>query len=119
MSEITLIDEAIALGLTAELLAMLEGSSKYSDVSLFDRLDKHSKRLRDMTILHLKFVVEFKRGLNSEETVKVGKIVHSSFPQYFEAWKLAGIPGISTSCLDGMVNDFRAKNETTPPGCLT
>lgn len=110
MAEGDLVDEAIALGLHGELLAILEGTSEYSDVELFERLDRHSRRLRSMAIMHLQFIVEFGYAGQEKKSITVGNRIHSNFPDYFEAWKLAGIPGMSSILLENMISDFKSSN---------
>lgn len=104
-----MVDEAMGLGLSAELLAMLEGTSEYSDVELFETLDRHSRRLRSMALMHMQFVVKFGYSGSEERHIKIGKIIHSNFPDYFSAWKLAGTPGVSPTLLENMIRDFTSK----------
>ncbi|MBB6487814.1 hypothetical protein [Rhizobium lusitanum] len=110
MAEGDLVDEAMGLGRYAELLAMLEGTSKYSDVELFERLDRHSRRLRSMAIMHLQFIVEFGYVGQDKKNITVGNRIHSNFPDYFEAWKLAGIPGMASILLENMISDFKSSS---------
>ena len=107
MAEGDLVDEAIALGLYRELLDMLEGASKYSDVELFEGLDRHSRRLRSMAIMHLQFMIDFNYQGAEKKNIAVGDKVRSNFPDYFEAWKLAGIPGMASILLERMILDSR------------
>ncbi|SCB39858.1 hypothetical protein [Rhizobium hainanense] len=110
MSEGLLVDEAMSLGLQAELLGMLDGSSQYFDARFFEDLDRHSRRLRSMTLLHLQFAVTFNYTGSETRHITVGKIIHSSYPDYFEAWKLAGIPGMSVYLLGKMIEDYRSRS---------
>jgi hypothetical protein len=107
MSEEELVSEAMELGLQAELLAMLDGTSKYSDERFFKELDRHSRRLRSMALSHLQFAVQFNYVGSETRHIKVGKIIHSTYPDYFEAWKLAGVPGLSPYLLQKMLDDYR------------
>ena len=110
MSEGLLVDEAMSLGLQAELLGMLDGSSQYFDARFFEDLDRHSRRLRSMALLHLQFAVTFNYTGSETRHITVGKIIHSSYPDYFEAWKLAGIPGMSSYLLEKMLADYRSRS---------
>lgn len=110
MAEADLVDEAIALGLYGEVLAILEGTSKYSDVELFEGLDRHSRRLRSMAIMHLQFMVKFDYVGQDKKSITVGNRIHSNFPDYFEAWKLAGIPGVASILLEKMISDFKSSH---------
>ncbi|QND17823.1 hypothetical protein HB775_29360 (plasmid) [Rhizobium leguminosarum bv. trifolii] len=105
MSEETLVDRALELGLAKELLAVLEGNSTYSDVDSIDSLDRHSRRLRSMAMIHLKFMLEFGSLESERKQVEVDGKVYSSCPEYFSAWKLAGIPGILPCRLDAMIKE--------------
>jgi hypothetical protein len=107
MSEGHLVSEAMGQGLQAELLGMLDGTSKYFDPRFFEGLDRHSSRLRSMALMHLQFAVKFNYTGPEERHVMVGKIIHSTYPDYFEAWKLAGVPGMSPYLLQKMLDDYR------------
>lgn len=108
MSEGQLVDKAMELGLQAELLGMLDGTSKYFDKRFYEELDRHSRRLRSLAMMHLQFAVQFSYTGSEERHIQVGKIIHSSYPDYFEAWKLAGIPGMSLYLLEKMLDDHRS-----------
>ena len=104
VSEKELIEKAISLKLHSELLAMLEGKSEYADPSLREKLDRHSRRLMQLTIDHLQYAVDFNYLGEDEMSRKInGKIV-CNYPQYFEAWKLAGAPGISITALLNLID---------------
>ena len=109
MTEGDLVDEALKLGLQQELLGILEGKSRYFDERLLDDLDRHSRRLRSMALMHMQFVVKFGYSGSEERHIKIGKIIHSNFPDYFSAWKLAGTPGVSPTLLENMIRDFTSK----------
>lgn len=110
MSEGLLVDEAMSLGLQAELLGMLDGNSQYFDARFFEDLDHHSRRLRSMALMHLQFAVTFNYTGSEARNVTVGKIIHSNYPDHFEAWKLAGIPGMSPYLLGKMLADYRSRS---------
>ncbi|AHG49782.1 hypothetical protein RLEG12_02560 (plasmid) [Rhizobium leguminosarum bv. trifolii CB782] len=105
MSEASFVDRALELGLTKELLAILEGNSKYSDVESIDSLDRHSRRLRSMAMIHLKFMLRFGSSESESKQIEVDGKIYSSYPEYFGAWKLAGIPGILPYRLDAMIKE--------------
>lgn len=107
MTEGDLVEEVIRLGLQEDLLKILEGSSKYFDEMLLLDLDRHSRRLRSMALMHMQFMVKFGYSGAEERHIKVGKIIHSNFPDYFSAWKLAGTPGVSPTLLENMIRDLK------------
>lgn len=93
------LDWLIQNGFASELSEIILGKSEYSDMRAFDKLDRHSHRLRTMVLHHLSFVSEF--GIERiGETIVKGSKTHIAFPEYFEAWKLAGAPGVSYSLID-------------------
>ncbi|MGO4569434.1 hypothetical protein AB4Z52_31410 [Rhizobium sp. 2YAF20] len=110
MSEANLIDDALSLGLARELLGMMEGESEYSDIDSILKLDRHSGRLLNMATRHIDFMLEFGCDVKEHKTAKKEGKVYSSYPEYFEAWKLAGIPGISLSQLTTMIEDKSSKH---------
>lgn len=61
-----------------------------------------------MAIMHLEFVVKFGYSSSSKKNISVGDKIYSNFPDYFEAWKLAGIPGIAPILLRKMISDFKS-----------
>lgn len=112
MSEEALVDRALELGLTEELLAVLEGNSTYSDLDAIDNLDRHSRRLRSMAMIHLKFMLRFGFSGSEDKQIEVDGKVYSSYPEYFSAWKLAGIPGILPYRLDAMIKEAERLNQS-------
>lgn len=112
MSEESLVDRALELGLTKELLAVLEGNSTYSDVDSIDNLDRHSRRLRSMAMIHLQFMLRFGASELEDKQIEVDGKVYSSYPEYFSAWKLAGIPGILPYRLDAMIKEAERLNQS-------
>ena len=92
LSNADMIDYLVDNGFALELKRMLTAENEYADVEALEKLDRHSNRLRGMTILHLEFVAEFG---NISGPVEKGKHVLSPFPEFFLAWKLAGFPGMA------------------------
>ncbi len=80
-----------------DVLNMLLGENEYADPEAFEKLDVHSLHLRRMAIRHLEFLVNF--GFKKETQKQDGKL-YSTYPEYFNAWKLAGCPGISLALLE-------------------
>jgi hypothetical protein len=94
------IDWLVDHGFASDVLKMLLGENEYADLEAFESLDKYSHRLRGMTIRHLEFLID--HGSRTDPMEMDGKIL-SPFPEYFEAWKLVGCPGISLHQLDRLV----------------
>lgn len=84
-------------GSASDLLDMLTGKNEYADHDTFDTMDRHSRHLRRMTLQHLEFLVEY--GDRKDPVCLDGKVI-SPYPEYLEAWKLAGCPGISVNQLE-------------------
>jgi hypothetical protein len=87
-----MIDYLVDNGFALDIMRMLTAENEYADVEALEKLDRHSNRLRGMTVKHLEFVAEFG---NVSGPVEKGKHVLSPFPEFFLAWKLAGYPGMA------------------------
>ncbi len=95
------LDLIIKNGFAKDLLLTLQGKNEFSNMRDFDSLDSFSLRLRGMAMKHLEFVSKY--GVEAVgETVSDGRHVHTAFPDYFNAWILAGCPGISVQSLDSL-----------------
>jgi hypothetical protein len=104
-SDERMIEALIRNGFAMELANMLLGEGEYADFEALASLDKHSYRLKGMAARHLEFVAEFG---DISESVWKGKLLLSPYPEYYEAWKLAGFPGIGSATLERL-HDERAK----------
>jgi hypothetical protein len=100
-----LIREVLDNGLAHALLDIMNGDSNYSDLTAYNTMDKHSTRLYTMARMHLEFIIKYG---DSKDSVVDGHHVHSSFKNFFEAWQLAGLPGISPERLEQMLRDKTA-----------
>ncbi len=98
------VDWLVKHGYAADLLAMLIGENEYADQEAFETMDRHSSRLRSAAIRHLEFIMSY--GNRTHPMHVDGKII-SPCPEYFEAWKLAGCPGLSLYQLDRLVKSKR------------
>jgi len=82
-------------GFAGDLQRIILGESEFSDMRDYENLDRHSLRLRRMTLEYLSFVDKF--GIDQVgEVIRHGTHTYSAHPEYFEAWKLSGAPGISS-----------------------
>lgn len=92
LSNAEMIDYLVDNGFALDIMRMLTAENEYADVDALEKLDRHSNRLRGMTVKHLEFVGEFG---NVSGPIEKGKHVFSPFPEFFLAWKLAGYPGMA------------------------
>jgi len=58
-----------------------------------------------MAMIHLKFMLRFGSSESESKQIEVDGKIYSSYPEYFSAWKLAGIPGILPYRLDAMIKE--------------
>jgi hypothetical protein len=75
---------------------MLTAQNQSADVDALEKVDRHSNRLRGITIQRLEFVAEFSY---ISGPIEKGKHVLCSFHEFFLAWKLAGFTGMSGTLL--------------------
>ncbi|MGH1351431.1 MAG: hypothetical protein ACRBBN_11585 [Methyloligellaceae bacterium] len=106
-SEKDLIEIVDSLHLHEQLHDMLAGTSEYSDLDAIESLDKHSRRLAAMAQRHLDYVIRFNDPGNEEKSQKVGSHIYSNYPDYYQAWQLAGLPGVSLYMLEKLIDDNR------------
>lgn len=98
------VDWLVENGFVTDLLKALTGDGEFCDEDAFKKLDIHSRQLRRMTILHLEYLIaDGHAGAVADED----KNIISPYPEYFEAWKLAGCPGLSLYQLDRLVKSKR------------
>lgn len=80
LSNADMIDYLVDSGFAIELKRMLTAENDYADVEALEKLDRHSNRLRGMTVKHLEFAAEFG---NVSGPIEKGKHVLSPFPEFF------------------------------------
>jgi hypothetical protein len=97
-----LIKDVLDNGLAPALLDVMNGESEYSDSMAYNKMDAHSRRLYTMARMHLEFIIKYG---NDKDSVRDGSHVYSNFKNFFEAWQLAGLPGISLELLEKMLKD--------------
>ncbi|QWK81316.1 hypothetical protein [Ochrobactrum sp. BTU1] len=102
-----MIDWLIINGHANDLLAMMRGENEYADIDYFNKMDTNSNILRTMVVHHLEFIIRFG---NVENSIKEDGKIFSPNPEYLEAWKLAMMPGISTTKLGWMCRDLGMDN---------
>lgn len=103
MTKSELITKIVAAGRAADLRAIMEGESSYTDESSDGApRDQVLGRLWTIALYHLEFVAEF--GNRSEGLMKNGKWL-SPFPKEFSEWLDAGSPGISANDLEKYLHD--------------
>ena len=100
-----LIKDVLDNGLAHALLDIMNGDSKYSDLAAYNKMDIHSKRLYTMARMHIEFIIRYG---DDKDVAKDGRHVYSNFKNFFEAWQLAGLPGISPELLEQMLRDKAA-----------
>ncbi|WP_455296545.1 hypothetical protein [Brucella pituitosa] len=101
-----MIDWLLMNGHAGDVLAMMLGENKYADIDSFNKMDSNSNILRTMVVHHLEFIIRFG---DVENSIEVDGKIFSPNPEYFEAWKLAMMPGISLTQLHRMCIDLGMK----------
>jgi len=98
-------------GYSKDIIEALSGENSYSSIVEYEKLDVHSRHLRHMSILHLEYLLANKDiDLNEYPNIKLQAVtlnnkVISSFLDHFNAWNLAGFPGISIDQLNRLASD--------------
>ena len=93
MNKRSIISNLVTAGHASELLAVLEGESRFSDAAAPGAPENRElARLWIAAQYHLRFVSEFAE--NSPPQTVGGKLL-SSFPDEFDRWVEAGAPGVT------------------------
>jgi len=99
----SLVEWLIDNGHAGKLLGMLWGESQYADFESLGSLDRHSRILISMAAQHLEFIERFG---NIYEDVKVDGKIYFPLHEYFLAWRLALLPGVSHYQLERLCKDL-------------
>ena len=107
-------------GYAKDIIEALNGESGYSCLVEYKKLDRHSLHLRGMAIRHLEYLIENKNidlsvypNVNFQN-IKTDNKILSSNHDYFNAWNLAGFPGMSIDQLNRLALDRGYEDKIVP-----